>query len=113
MRDHKRVMICEHREVKGHEGSGDAEGFGDAPRLFRVVEESWRHGLTVHSRVRPSTPHIAVWLLRGNSRGRVDGKHGLRVRGALRGHVSERSCADGCSERNERGCQEGAEELHG
>ena len=42
---HKRVMICEYRKVKGREGSANAGGFGDAPRLFRVVEESWRHGL--------------------------------------------------------------------
>ena len=67
-----------------------------------------------HSRVRPGTPHIAVWLRGGEYSSRaVDGKHGLRAHGALGGDVSERSCAGGGRQCDERRCKEGAEELHG
>ena len=67
-----------------------------------------------HSRVRPGTPHIAVWLRGGEHSSRaVDGEHGLRVHGALGGDVSERSCAGGGRQCDERRCKEGAEELHG
>lgn len=107
-------MICDVREVskrpvqhsrgrlRGHTWSISGRG--------RVVAS---YTLT-DSRVRPGTPHIAVWLRGGEYSSRaVDGKHGFRVHGALGGNVSERSCAGGGRQCDERRCKEGAEELHG
>ncbi len=74
--------------MQSREGSG----------TYLVYLGSWKsRGGVMYSRMRPSTPHIAVWLLGGDNCGAVDGKYGLRVHGALGGNISERNCAGGCS----------------